>query len=60
MANSSRATYPFVSTPIANMGTLPLGFGGAILDLDWFLNYRYIKLVIQASEIEGTDDLSAY
>jgi hypothetical protein len=35
------------------------GSGGAILDLDWFLNYCDIKLVIQASEIEGKNELRA-
>jgi hypothetical protein len=45
---------------MADMRSVPSGSGGAILDLDWFLNYRDIKLVIQASEIEGKDDLSAY
>jgi hypothetical protein len=39
---------------------VPLGSGGAILDLDWFLNYRDIKLVIQSSDIEGKDDCLAY
>jgi hypothetical protein len=43
-----------------DMRIVPLGSGGAILDLDWFLNYCDIKLVIQASEIEEKDDLSAY
>jgi hypothetical protein len=44
----------------ANMRIVPLGSGGAILDLDWLLNYHDIKLVIQVSEIEGKDDLLAY
>jgi hypothetical protein len=38
------------------MRIVPLGSGGAILDLDWFLNYRDIKLAIQVSEMEGKDD----
>jgi hypothetical protein len=47
-------------TLVPDMRIVPLGSGGAILDLDWFLNYCDIKLVIHASEIEGKDDLSAY
>ena len=43
-----------------DMRIVALLSGGAILDLDWFLNYRDIILVIQASEIEGKDDLLAY
>ena len=39
------------------MRIVPLGSGGAILDLDWFLNYCDIKLVRQASETEGNYDL---
>ena len=42
------------------MGIVRLGSGGAILDLDWFLNYRDIKLAILAEEIEGNYDLLAY
>ena len=41
------------------MRIVPLGSEGAILDLDWFHNYRDIELAIQASEIEGNDDLLA-
>ena len=37
-----------------------LGSGGSILDFDWFFNYHDTELVIQASEIELKDDLSAY
>ena len=40
-----------------DMRIVPLGSGGTILDLDWFLNYRYTKLAIQPSEITGKDDL---
>ena len=36
-----------------DMRFVPLGSGGAILELEWFLNYHDIKLVIQASAIEG-------
>jgi hypothetical protein len=36
---------------------VPLGLGGTVLDHDWFLNNRDIKLAIQASEIEGNDDV---
>ena len=36
-----------------------LGSGGGILDLDWFLNNSDIKLVIQAYEIKGKDDMLA-
>jgi hypothetical protein len=39
----------------ADMRIMPTGSGGGILDLDWFLVYRDIKLVIQLSEIEGKD-----
>ena len=35
----------------ADMRIVPLGSGVAVLDLDWFLNYRDAKLVIQASEV---------
>ena len=42
------------------MRIVPLGPGGAILDLDRFLNYRDIKLVILVSEIEGKYDVLAY
>jgi hypothetical protein len=42
------------------MRIVPLGSGGGILDLDWFLKYWEIKLIIQMSEIEGNDDLLAY
>jgi hypothetical protein len=37
------------------MRIVPLGSGGRIWDLGWFLNYRDIKLVIKESEQEGTD-----
>ena len=36
----------------SDMRIVPLGSGGAILDLDWFLNYRDIKLARKGSEIE--------
>jgi hypothetical protein len=39
---------------------VPLGSRGAILDLDWFLNYHDIKLVRQGSDIEQKDDLLAF
>jgi hypothetical protein len=35
------------------------GSGGTIFDFNWFLNYCDIKLIIQATEIEGKDDLLA-
>ena len=35
----------------ADMRTVLLGSGGAILDFEWFLNYRDIKLIRQASKI---------
>ena len=41
----------------ADMKMLALGSVGDILDLDWFLNYHGTKLVVQASEILGKDDL---
>jgi hypothetical protein len=37
----------------ADLRIVPLGSGGAVLDLDRFLNYRDTNMVIQASEIEG-------
>ena len=40
------------------MRIVSLGSRGAILDLIWFPKYRGTKLVIQASEIEGNDDIS--
>jgi hypothetical protein len=43
-----------------DMRIVPLGSGGRILDLDWFLKYCEIKLVIQMSEKERKDDLLAY
>ena len=43
-----------------SMRIVPSSSGGAILDFDWFPNYHDIKLVIQASEIEGKDDLLTY
>ena len=45
---------------VTHMRIVPLGSGGKILDLDWFLKYRDTKLVIQTSKIEGKDDLLAY
>jgi hypothetical protein len=39
---------------------VPMGSGGAILDLEWFLNHQDIKLVIKERELEGKDDLLAY
>jgi hypothetical protein len=39
-----------IATP--DMRIVPMGSGGTILDLGWFLNYREIKLIIQVSEIE--------
>ena len=42
------------------MRIVPFGSGGGILDLDWFLKYWEITLVIPMSEIEGKDDLLAY
>ena len=45
---------------VTDMRIVPLGSEGTILDLDWFINYRYIKLVRKASEIERNDDLRAY
>jgi hypothetical protein len=43
-----------------DMRIVPLGSGGAILDLEWFLNHQDIKLVIKERELEGKDDLLAY
>ena len=43
-----------------DMIIVPLGSGGAILDIGWFLSYHDTKLVIQASEIKGKDGLLAY
>ena len=48
-----------LSLVIPDMRIVPLGSGGAILDLDWFLNWRDIKLVIQPTERERNDDLLA-
>ena len=45
---------------MARLRIVTLGSRGAILDLYWFLNYPDIKLVIQASEIEGKGDLLSY
>ena len=42
------------------MRIVPFGSGGGILDLNWFLKYWEITLVIPMSEIEGKDDLLAY
>ena len=39
----------WVNSP--NMRIVPLGSGGAIFDLEWFLKYRDIKLVKPASKI---------
>jgi hypothetical protein len=47
-------------TLATDMRIVPLGSGGGILDLDWFLKYWEIRLVIKMSEIEGKDDLLAY
>ena len=54
------ATYVYACSPRADMRIVPMGSGGAILDLDWFLNYHDIKLVIKASEIEGKIVLLTY
>ena len=43
----------------SGMKIVPLGSGGTTLDLGCFLNSRDIKLAIQASEIQGKDDLLA-
>jgi hypothetical protein len=43
-----------------DMRIVPLGSGGAILDLHLFLKYRDIKLAIEVKEIEEKDDLLAY
>ena len=46
---------------LSDMRVVPFGSVGATLDLDWFLNYRDTKLVIQASEIKKkVNDLLAY
>jgi hypothetical protein len=42
------------------MRIVPLGSGGVLLDLEWFLNQQDIKLVIKERELEGKDDLLAY
>ena len=42
------------------MTIAPLGFRGAFLDLDWFLNYSDFELVRHASDIERKDDFLAY
>ena len=47
-------------TPGPDMRIVPMVSGGAMLDLDWFLNYCDIKLVRKASAIEFKDDLLAY
>ena len=39
---------------------VPFVSGGAVLDLDWFINYRDIKLAAPASEIERTVNFLAY
>jgi hypothetical protein len=44
----------------ADMIIVPLGSGGRILDLDWFLSYQYTKLVLQMSEIVGKGDMLAF
>ena len=41
----------------ADLRIVSLGSGGAILNLDWFLNYRDIKLVGEVSEIERNHDM---
>ena len=35
---------------IPDMRIVTLGPGGAIVDIDWFLNYRDTKLVVQVPE----------
>jgi hypothetical protein len=39
---------------------MPLGSGGAILDDDWFLNFRDIKFLRKALEIERNDGMLAH
>jgi hypothetical protein len=46
--------------PSTDMRIVSLGSGGAILDLNWFLSYGDTRLVKQALEIEGKDDLLPY
>jgi hypothetical protein len=43
----------------ADMRIVPLGSGGAIPNLEWFLNYCGNKLVSKASEIERKDGVLA-
>jgi hypothetical protein len=59
--NCLYSTVQLPGTSLASdLRIVPLGSGGAIMDLHWFLNYRDIKLVVDASEIEGSNDLLAY
>ena len=44
----------------SDMRIRSFGSGGKILNLDWFLNYGDTKLVIQSTETEGRDVLSAF
>jgi hypothetical protein len=53
--NTSFFIWPDLKLVPADMRIMPSGSGSEILDLDWFLIYRDIKLVIQASKIEGKD-----
>jgi hypothetical protein len=57
---SRRSNRRRVSATYSDIRIVPLGSGGVILDLDWFLNYRVTNLVIQEFKIERKDDLLAY